>query len=149
MRWILLAMLTCACTINPDGQSGADERRDIATELPLGEWVTDKDGVSYGAGDRTDWKKIMVPRDGTLFVEVACQKRETTLVVGMYDRYGRMLGEKVKKHGETDHIKFEGDVQKGKYFLRVAAKDTEDACTYDIKVAMQGGSGIGNIEPPE
>ncbi len=143
-------MTVFGCGINPDGQSGKDGRRDIAAELPLDEWVTDEDGVNYKKGDRTDWKAVFLPRDGTLFVEIACDNRDADIVAALYDRYGRKLGEKSKARGITDHITFEGDVTKGKYFVQIFARKSEDNSVYSIRASMEGGVGIGgDVPPPE
>ena len=146
---LFVAWVALGCGINPDGKSGEDGRRDQAKELALDEWVTDESGVSYKNGDRTDWKTILVPRAGMLYINVAVTEKNATVSVALYDKYGRLMIEKVKKRGSTDHLKFEGDVPKGKYFVRVQAKGTEDYSMYDIRASMEGGTGIGDIAPPE
>ena len=145
--FMLVAMSSCG--IGPDSQSGGDERRDIAKELPLDEWVTDEDGVNNAGGDRTDWKKISLPRSGTLFVEVAVDEKNVTVEVGLYDRYGRLLLQKTKRAGTTEHVRFEGEVTRGNYFVCIAARKSEDKSVYSVRASMQGGYGVGDIPPPE
>ena len=141
--------LSVACGTGPDARSGGDERRDIARTLPLDEWVTDEDGVNGGAGDTTDWKKIVVPRSGTLFVDVAIDEKRVTVDIGLFDRYGRLLLQKTKPAGTTDHVRFEGQVTRGNYFVRIAARRSEDTSVYSVRASMQGGYGVGDIPRPE
>ncbi len=151
MRLTLIAscLLLTACGIDPDGESGGDHRRDVATDLPLNEWVTDENGVDHAKGDRSDWKKVVVPREGTLFVHIACDNKDAEILAALYDKYGNRLGEKKKPRGLTDHITFEGPVTPGKYFVQIRAKKSEDASVYSIRASMEGGVGVGDIEPPE
>ena len=144
----LLATLS-ACGIAGDAHSGSDKRRDIATTVPLDEWVTDENGVNYAAGDRTDWKKIVVPRSGTLFVEVAVDEKIATIDVELFDRYGRLLLKKTRASGTTEHVRFEGEVTRGNYFVRIAARKSEDKSIYSLRASMQGGYGVGDIPRPE
>ena len=151
MRRTLLPslFLLAACGIGPDGNSGTDGKRSDAPEIKLDEWATDENGIDYGHGDRTDWKRFVVPRNGTLFVEVAFDNANVKAVVALYDRYGRKLGEKAKEKGKGEPVKFEGEVGKGKYFVQVMARDSEDKSIYSVRVSMEGGSNIGDIPPPE
>ena len=150
---VITTLLLCAalirCGHGPDGNSGGDGKRNEAVEIPLETWITDETGVNYGGGDRTDWKKIVVPRDGTIHVDVAVDEKDAAIIVALYDRYGHKLIEKMKARGTTDHVKFEGDVGKGKYFIQILAKDSEDKSVYQVWASMEGGAGIGDIPPPE
>lgn len=146
---VVMLLTMASCGIGPDSQSGGDERRDIAKELPLDEWVTDEDGVNNAGGDRTDWKKIIIPRSGTLFVEVAVDEKNVTVDVGLFDRYGRLLLQKTKPSGSTEHVRFEGEVTRGNYFVCLAARKSEDKSVYSVRASMQGGYGVGDIPPPE
>jgi len=147
---VLISLLaSVGCASDPDGQSGKDGRRDQAQELALGEWVTDENGVFYGGGDRTDWRKVVVPGAGTIYVEVAVDNKDATVVAALYDKYGRKLIEKMKKSGSTDHLKFEGPVSKGKYFVQIYALRSEDRSVYSLRASMDGASAIGDIERPE
>ncbi|MEC8023886.1 MAG: hypothetical protein VX223_08100 [Myxococcota bacterium] len=138
-----------SCGIAPDAQSGGDMRRDVARELPLDEWVTDDDGIDYAAGDKTDWKKVVIPRNGTLFLEVAVDEKAATVDVGLFDRYGRLLLSKTRPSGTTEHVLFEGEVTQGNYFVRISARKSEDKSVYSIRASMQGGYGVGDIPRPE
>lgn len=152
MRHAALATLIFGlahCGGGPDANSGGDGKRHEAVELPLEAWLTDETGVNYGAGDRSDWKKVMVPRNGSLHVDVAFDNKDAAVIVAFYDRYGRKLGEKGKSKGSTEHVKFEAEVTKGKYFIQIMAKETEDKSVYSIWASMEGGSGVGDIPPPE
>lgn len=151
LRSVLLACaaLALGCGINPNGKSGGDGKRNEAKPLQLDEWVTDENGIDYKKGDRTDWKKIVVPRAGTLTVQVAVTEKKAQIDVSLYDKYGRLLLEKTKKRGYTDHLKFEGEVTAGNYFVRLQARKAEDNSSYDIRASMEGGAGIGDIPPPE
>jgi hypothetical protein len=149
MVMLAVCALMTACGINPDGKSGDDHRRDIAADLPLNEWVTDDDGVDYAKGDRSDWKKIVIPREGTLFVEIAFDNKDAQVLAALYDQYGSALGEKKKPRGLTDHITFEGPVSPGKYFVRIKSDKSEDNSIYSIRASMEGGVGVGDIPPPE
>ena len=144
-----LSLFIGGCGLGADSKSGKDERRDIAKVLPLDEWVTDENGVNYAAGDKTDWKKINVPRSGTLYVEVAVDNKKATVDVGLFDRYGRLLLQKTRPAGTTEHVRFEGQVTKGNYFVSIAARKYEDKSIYSIRAAMQGGFGVGDIPKPE
>jgi hypothetical protein len=142
-------MTTAGCGLDPDGSTGEDGRRDVAQPIALDEWVTDENGVSFKGGDRHDWKKIITPKSGTLSVEVAADNNDATLIVGLYDRYGKRLLEKVKTKGDSTHLTFEGDVSRGHYFLSVMARGNDDASIYSIRASMGGGYGAGDIPPPE
>mgnify|MGYP001570995745 CR=1 FL=1 len=144
-----LSLLAHGCGLNPDGASGADARRDIAQPVPLDEWVTDENGVSFTDGDRTDWKKIITPKSGTLSVEVAVDSVDATIVVGLYDKYGVRILEKTKSRGDSSHLTFEGEVSKGHYFLSITAPANPDKSIYQLRASMGGGYGIGDIPPPE
>ena len=116
----------------------------------MGEWLTDENGVDYAKGDRSDWWRFSIPRDGMVFVDVSFDNNDAEIVAVLYDRYGRMLAEKVKPRGISDPLKFEGNVPKGKYFVQVYARATEDNSVYSIRATLQGGAGIGgDIPPPE
>jgi hypothetical protein len=154
LKAVLLAVLSglvvfCGCATDPDGQSGGDGRRDQAADLPLEEWLTDENGVFYGGGDRNDWRKLEVKGSGTIYVEVAVDNKDAEVVAVLYDKYGQRLIEKTKQAGTTDHLKFQGPVSKGRYFVRVYAQRSEDRSVYSIRASMEGGAAIGDIAPPE
>ena len=153
MRFMISIVLTSSllggCGIAPNGQSGEDQRRDLAAEIPMEEWITDTDGINYANGDRTDWKWFNVARDGTVTVEVSFDNRDAAIVVTLFNRYGQKLGEKVKNSGFSDPVQFQGEIPQGKYFVQVQARDTEDNSVYSIRASQQGGSRAGAIPPPE
>jgi len=138
-----------ACGPGPDGKSGGDGHRHEAQVLPLDEWVTDGDGVNYGTGDRTDWKKAVLPRAGTLYVQIACDNKDAHINAALFNKYGQLLIQKQKKKGVTDHIRFEGEVASGNYFIQIQARSSGDKTIYTIRASMEGGAGIGNIPRPE
>ncbi len=146
---LALMFFTAACGLDPDGKSGADARRDVAQVIPLDEWVTDENGVSFGDGDRTDWKKIVTPKSGALSVQIAIDKTDTAIVAALYDRYGQRLGEKTKARGGTEPITFDGEAKKGHVFVSITAKGNGDTSAYSIRASMGGGYGVGDIPPPE
>ncbi len=137
------------CGLDPDGSSGNDARRDQAQPIPLDEWVTDENGVTFKGGDRTDWKKIVTPKSGTLKVEVAADKADATIVASLYDKYGARLLEKTKNRGDSSHLSFEGEVRRGHYFVSISAKNSSDESVYSIRASMGGGYGVGDIPLPE
>jgi hypothetical protein len=147
--FVAVVLLLAGCGIKPNSKSGGDGTRNVAQDLTLEEWVTDPDGINYRQGDRSDWKKIIIDRPGTLFVQLAFDNPEAVVVVGLYNKYGYLLIEKVKKSGSTDHIRFQGEVSAGKYFVFVQAKTSSDHSGYDIRVSMIGSAGVGNIPRPE
>jgi len=146
---VCLLGLLSACGAGPDGESGIDGRRDEAQTLPFEEWVTDENGVDYAKGDRTDWKKVKIAREGTLFVQIACDNKNSNIGASLHNKYGKLLIEKEKKRGLTDHIRFEGAVSRGNYFIRIYAKKSQDNSVYTIRASMEGTAGIGDIPPPE
>ena len=146
---LTVLIMLAACGIKPNSQSGGDGKRNEAQVLPLEEWVTDPDGVNYRKGDRTDWKKLIIDRPGTLFVQAAFDNKDAVIVVSLYNKYGYRLVERIKKKGSTDHIRFEGDVRQGKYFVSIQSKTSSDHSEYSIRASMIGSSGVGNIPRPE
>ncbi|HIA04271.1 MAG TPA: hypothetical protein EYN06_04940 [Myxococcales bacterium] len=146
---LTMALMLAGCGIKPNAHSGGDGQRNEAQDLILEEWVTDPDGVNYQKGDRTDWKKIMIDRPGTLFVETAFDNKNAAVAVGLYNKYGLRLIEKMKKRGSTRHVRFEIDINQGKYFVSIQCKTSSDNSEYSIRASMIGTSGVGNIPRPE
>ncbi len=138
-----------ACGPGPDGKSGGDGHRHEAQVLPFEEWVTDSDGVNYRTGDRTDWKQAVVKRPGRLYVQIACDNKEAHINAALFNKYGKLIIQKEKKRGNSDHIRFEGDVTPGNYFIQIQARSSNDKTIYTIRASMEGGAGIGNIPRPE
>ena len=154
MRIVLLALGVAALVVagckSPDAESGDDARRDQAAQIPLDEWIHDDNGVDFRRYDRTDWKKFEIPGAGTLYLDVRVEAKDAELVITLFDRFGRQLIEKVKKRGEQEPVRIVGPVGKGRYFVRIQAKDGGDASLYYIRASMTGaGGGGGHIPPPE
>ena len=145
---VVLATLV-ACGPGPDSKSGGDGFRHQAKPLQFNEWVTDEDGINYSKGDRTDWKKLVVSRRGTLFIRISCDNKKAFISAALYNKYGKRLIEKSKKKGFTDHIRFEGEVMPGNYFLRIYARKSRDKTVYSIIASMEGEAGVGDIPRPE
>lgn len=151
-QWFIILTvlpLLLHCGAGPDGKSGGDGFRHEAQQIPMEEWVTDEDGVSYSTGDRTDWKKVVTESYGTISIEIAFDDREAHIISGIYNRYGQRLDEKQKRAGIAEHIYFEQEVRPGNYFVQIKAKSGRDKSVYSIRASMEGGSGVGNIPRPE
>ena len=143
-----MIVATAACS-SPDSKTGKDGKRHEARELPLDEWTIDENGVNYSGGDRTDWKKFDVPRQGPVVVELLIDKPTATINVALYNSRGKLIKEANNRFGkDRASLRLEAEAPQGICFLQVFARGSGDQSVYSTRVTL-GGRGGEYIPPPE
>ncbi len=150
MRWLIAIMLfTVAACASPDSKTGTDGKRHLASMVPLDEWTIDEDGVNYGGGDRTDWKKFEVPRPGPVVVELLIDTPSATINVALYNSRGKLIKEGSNRMGkDRAELRLEAEAPEGVCFLQIFARGSGDQSGYSTRVTL-GGPGGEYIPPPE
>lgn len=111
--------------------------------------------VTYPGGDRTDWKKLELPKDsaGTLSLKLSWTTPRPGLVLGVdvFDEYGRqVVSEKARK--KKARLTFRGSRTaavanaKGTYLIRVYAPFRGDAGAYTLKLSYSTET-TGPVDP--
>jgi len=150
MRWLILSMfvVTAACA-SSDSKTGTDGKRHKALELPLEEWTIDENGVNYSEGDRTDWKKFEVPRQGPVVVELLIDRPSATINVALFDSRGKLIKEGNNRLGkDRATLRLEAEASQGICFLQIFARGSGDHSVYSTRITL-GGPGGEYIPPPE
>jgi hypothetical protein len=132
---LLAAITLTACQLSPDSKSGEDRDRHLAKAISFGEW--DMDALSYPAADRTDWKKVEIPDDGTVRIELQCKSADTSVQMALFDTYGRALDKVQKIRGDSRPLVVSQYIPEGRYFLKLQAVDDSDECEYSLKVSFE------------
>ena len=130
---VLLAQV--GCMKQPEESSGPDAYRHTASEMPFGEPF--QDGFSWRAGDRTDWKRVIVPEDGLLTVDVRFVNVKAAARVGLFDTYGKLVTKRVKESDRDQQLRMSERVPAGRYFLRIMADEEGDASEYTVTLLLE------------
>ncbi len=132
---VLVASSLIACSLSPDSGSGDDRFRHLAKPIPFGAW--DIDEVSYAGSDRTDWKKVEVPDDGELRIELQCKDADATVLLALFDQYGRQIDKVQKIPGDPRPLVVTQTVAAGRHFVMLQALSDEDETGYSFKVSFE------------
>lgn len=142
---LLTLTMLVACGGDPEEKSGPDAYRDQATAMPLGEWVAgdlDADG-----GDRTDWMSFEIPSEGKILVELHADKKSAAILVGVYDRYGMLLGSATRPADSDQLVKVSVDGKRdGRHFIKIQQR-SGDATAYSVRATA--GSDAGGVPTPD
>ncbi|MGM0574465.1 MAG: hypothetical protein ACQEXJ_01850 [Myxococcota bacterium] len=141
---VLASLLMGACGGDPEAQSGGDAYRHQAELIPLDEWVTDD--ISVDDADRTDWKALDVPSAGTLTIQFHADEPEAEITVGLFDRYGRPLGDLKRGEGQG-RVQAEIPIRSaGRHFVMIREADGPPT-SYMIRASL-GGADAGGAGRP-
>ena len=124
-----------AAPLSADSGSGDDRFRHLAKPIPFGAW--DIDEVSYAGSDRTDWKKVEVPDDGELRMELQCKDADATVLLALFDMYGRQIDKVQKIPGDPRPLVVSQTVSAGRHFVMLQALSDEDETGYSFKVSFE------------
>ncbi len=132
----LVAFIGYACSLEPDGDSGGDEDRHIAKDMPLGDpWQGE---FSWPDGDRTDWMRFFVQDGGLLRMQVSFANKDTGADVQVFNSYGKAITKEfVKRPGIEEQINVEQMIGPGRYFVRVRGHEEGDRSEYSLRVIVQ------------
>jgi hypothetical protein len=158
---LTLLSATCARTVAQDAKTGPDGKVKGAKAIELDQGEGKARGiVTYPGGDRVDWKVVELPKDkiGALEVRLSWTPPRPGLALGVdiFDEYGKQVASARggKKKSNRRSRKATVEIARGKYFIRVYAKERGDAGRYTLKVAFteQGGDlgfSLASIEIPD
>lgn len=132
----ILLLATTACFAGPESNSGGDQERHKAKPLAVGKF--DADAIDYRAGDRTDWKFIMLDDSGFLTIELVLDNPASNVKVELFDRYGKSIARTThRKDDSGPQIKLTSEVGLGKYFVMVQAASESSKSGYSIKASVK------------
>ena len=131
----ILSLSLLACSLSPDASSGDDRFRHLAKPVPFGAW--DIDEISYAGSDQTDWKKVEVPDDGELRMELQCKEPDATILLALYDMYGRQIDKVQKIPGDPRPLVVTQTVSAGRHFVMLQALSDDDETGYSFKVSFE------------
>jgi hypothetical protein len=144
MRWslVLLALAACPPRFDPEARSGEDGSRDYARVLALVDqgWayeVERRDVVTARGGDRTDWVAFDVPATcagATARVILAWDPPRPGLDLSAraITRTGEVVAE-----GRPGYREASFPVDRGRYWVEVAAPGRDDAGAYRLAIEVR------------
>lgn len=117
----------------PDKFSGGDYPRTEARWLQTFDKVIN-DHVSWPKKDRTDWRYVVIPKKGTLTVELHWDNGKAGLELSVWDEMGIRIqdGRVWSSLGLRCVVAIETP---GRYFIRVATVGEDDESLYSLRVA--------------
>lgn len=142
----LCALTACPYNVKQDKASGEDSKSTGAVELVLENGEAKTSGiVTYPGGDRADWKVIELPEKkvGKMDIKLSWTPPRPGLQLGfdVFDEWGGTVftdegkgKKKKKKRGARRSVSAEVESAKGKYYIRVYAKERGDAGKYRLTV---------------
>jgi len=135
-RLALLVLLAgVGCQLSPDSKSGDDRFRHLSKPIAFGEWEMDE--LSYPLSDRTDWKKVEIPEEGDVRIELQCENADAGVLVALYDLYGRLIDKVLKIPGDSRPLVVSQSVTPGRYFVMIQAAEDSDETKYSFKVSFE------------
>jgi hypothetical protein len=136
---LLLVSAIAGCGVKPESSSGGDAYRHEAQQMALEEWVDGE--LAYGAGDRTDWKKVELEQASKLYFTLNVDLASSGAELGVYNRVGVPLGSVTKREGsEAPATLAVGASSDGIYFIRIRATGG-DPTSYSVKASLSADSG--------
>lgn len=133
--WLLAGLVICACNVqtDPNANSGGDESRLKATEIPVNRTIIDN--VNYNAGDMTDWKYFNLPSSGLVEFLIAFDNPSAKGTAIIRDARGAQVT-RVDHQGEPKlQTTFRG--QPGIYYLEIYAN--QEMSDYTLEVNFDPG----------
>ncbi len=131
---VCLALALAACSVEPDPnrQSGGDQSRTQAIEMPVNRVIIDHcDQVN---GDRDDWKYITVNSPGIAKVTVNFDYIEAEAQVEVINSVGQVLSN-LELPESTDILRqLSFEVQPGNYYLHIYCQTLETDYSVEIRV---------------
>lgn len=152
---VLLGGWALGCGPGPDGQSGGDQERAAAVEVPIGQPVDDR--VAAGDGDRTDWKRFRLDRADQVNVTVYWDDPDIEATVEVRNAFGNALGRREHSKGEPMD-RMTATLEEGEYYLAITAEGAGSVYTLEITTGephsagtaprpRPGGGGSGDARP--
>lgn len=105
----------------------------------MDEWVTGE--LDRDNGDTTDWKQLSVDA-GKVSVELRADKKGASISVGVYDKYGVMIGTGTAGPSEEGVAVPVNLKSRGRLFIKVEHRGG-DKTAYSVRAQMSGGGGGG------
>ena len=164
--WVLalcVALAACAKKVPQDLKTGPDGKVKGAKPITLTQGKELATGrstgiVTYPGGDRVDWKVIELPADkaGTLTLKLSWIPPRPGLGLGLdvFDQNGKQVQPEraSRKRSVRRSKKMEISPARGKYLVRVYARNRGDAGKYTVKAefteTITGGGGGDIPDPP-
>lgn len=136
-----LVLFACGST-DPEAAGAGDAYRNEAADMPLGDVVTGE--IDTEGGDTTDWKSVTLEEGGKVTVQLATDKKDADVTIGVFDKHGVEVASASKKGGsdKSAKVQFKAPSEGGRYFIRIQEK-AGSKTTYSVQVSMGDGGGGG------
>jgi hypothetical protein len=153
---LVLVLATCAKMVPQDKATGEDGKVKGAKAITLDGGKGKSSGiVTYPGGDRVDWKVIELPQDkvGELRLKLSWIPPRPGLGLGLdvFDQHGKLVESERggKKKSVRKTLRTSLMPAKGKYWVRVYAKNRGDAGKYTLRVEFDESMGPAGVEIPD
>lgn len=142
-------VLTAACGIEPNENSGGDEKRGTAKKMALGVPIHDR--VAKGEGDATDWKIFQVPVYETIMtVNAWWDNPDVVATITVRDQFGGQMYKLSHQLNQRKESWGNIRVREGSYYLEIDSDSGSSVYTLEIELDEGGPARTpGAIPRPE